>query len=1770
MAAQDAELKLKVSLDLAFFRQQLAGLGQAAAGYNIPIQIKFNRQSVQDELNALGTNIKRRSYTLNVNTNLKAEIDNARKLANALDELSRSRQKMQGAVGRQLGLGVLGGRPTEGGIGSKDVEKLYRAAAKAGILAFDKEVSRTKASMVAALEAVGIDSVAGLLNGLNSQDGKIRAAAEYIGESLIKTVKSKLGIASPSREFKKIGENIGEGLQQGMLSSIDKAFDAAERLMTARMRVLDTIARGMFRLAGIDPAAIKAEAAQRRALPGVNFPATLPQRSISIGPSGTGRALPPGPTPSALPGTAFGAQKYLPTALGEELKQILRGAAFAFVDSLKQQTRSVRLGLAASQQPLLGPGRVAGLLPSAVGRAPNLYSTGAIGGETREEMLARREREARMRSALRGLDVMQEGGVSGRTPAPYSQAYRSARPLSAIVPYSAGGALVPQSSTTGRGGVPPVPPSRGGGAGGMGGFGRALGGLNLPGAGSIRELGDEFGYATKQVLLFGQAYKLLAFLQNLPQQVADAVSQLQSFRNTLLSITGSAEKAADANELILAVVEKYNVPLEAARNGFNKLFASMAPAGFAAGEIQNLFLGISKASATFGLSADKVDRVNYAFAQMASKGQVMSEELKGQLGDVLPGAMAIFAKAAGFEGPDAITKFGKALEDGVYKGNEMRKLLRNVGIEMNKEFGPGAEGAAKTFQGAINRLQNAFTGLYESLEPAAIGVLNSVMMPLADTLRNLTNGINAYFTGQQASTPAAQEFTNVLKTLVPALTGIGSNLQIVFQRLEVLGKVFGSVALAVSQLLALPLVGQLAATYAQVLILTTAFNALAGSGIAAATLAAVRFIGQGVVFAQVMLGLRVATQQTTVAMMQFGTTAQTVMIRSVVGVALVAISALISRIVELRGQLAAVSGDAKSMEDLAKTSARLGDVGGTKEAVGNIRDRLDTYRSLRKEIQSVQDAAFAAFQSDPLKRAPEYLKVSTAFGNKAKEIGLIQAGQLKRTAGGYKLHIDLLKQTTSLIDKQVESLSPIAGRGSTYIDQAIAKQKQLQQGFAGADGGALDDKALRAQERAAEDARKLADVKAKYEADVAKKSNLQALELDEMAFEHWKQLQDEKYNILIAGENSWFSQAIKFQKDLQDVEIRRIEAVRKAREATAKAEIEAGAKSYVAGAGGGTGSGAMFGSTGHVFNAPGWVHGHFQNMDRKALVSDTVDVVIKLLSQGVSPELGSGAKFSSGMSREQLTSLVRQGVASHKAYASGVGAVDVFVPKGTKVPASLSGVEDLKGAAGVTGMLPGGTQLMHLDPSSIGGASTEAGMPASRQRAELKKDYNAALAAQDALNRKEQENLIIQYSNAEARARIAAIIKQQVAEIAPVEEQKLENTLIKEKIGLISSGASGKALETEVKIMEATEKATLNIGLAKSQIEENTRLAQKQGWTNEQLTEENQKQLDYITQQEKALAQYIPLLRERLSLEQQTAEADLQGQIRLAKPLGGAGLAAGFIGESANKYQEMLNMGASPDRAKAFAELQNQLTLLESRNEAVRNSVLGIGTAFGEAMTTGVASVVTGSASAAEVFKSFLKSILEALAQAATQMIATYIAIGIAKIFAGLGGGGGGGNPAGSGGGISNMDWGSINAYSAGLANGGIATGGFKAFANGGTVTGPTLGLIGEGGESEFIIPSSKMATAMKRYNNGARGAGIIPAGQDASNGGGALDGMGAEPARIDVKFTVQRINSVDYVTADQFQQGMLKAAQQGAAQGEQRTLKRLRNSQSVRSKVGI
>ena len=124
-------------------------------------------------------------------------------------------------------------------------------------------------------------------------------------------------------------------------------------------------------------------------------------------------------------------------------------------------------------------------------------------------------------------------------------------------------------------------------------------------------------------------------------------------------------------------------------------------------------------------------------------------------------------------------------------------------------------------------------------------------------------------------------------------------------------------------------------------------------------------------------------------------------------------------------------------------------------------------------------------------------------------------------------------------------------------------------------------------------------------------------------------------------------------------------------------------------------------------------------------------------------------------------------------------------------------------------------------------------------------------------------------------------------------------------------------------------------------------------------------------------------------------------------------------------------------------------------------------------------------------------------------------------------------------------------------ASGTYWQGGFQAFAKGGIVTKPTLGLIGEGGENEFIIPESKAAGFAASYLAGARGSSAIPSG-----GGGGSSGGGATPTISIQTGPVMQMNGQNYVTT----QDLSRAVQSGV----QQTLNMMRNDRGTRRAVGL
>ena len=133
-------------------------------------------------------------------------------------------------------------------------------------------------------------------------------------------------------------------------------------------------------------------------------------------------------------------------------------------------------------------------------------------------------------------------------------------------------------------------------------------------------------------------------------------------------------------------------------------------------------------------------------------------------------------------------------------------------------------------------------------------------------------------------------------------------------------------------------------------------------------------------------------------------------------------------------------------------------------------------------------------------------------------------------------------------------------------------------------------------------------------------------------------------------------------------------------------------------------------------------------------------------------------------------------------------------------------------------------------------------------------------------------------------------------------------------------------------------------------------------------------------------------------------------------------------------------------------------------------------------------------------------------------------------------------------------------------AEGAYWPGGFKAFANGGMVSQPTLGLVGEGGEPEYIIPASKMNEAMARYASGQRGSSVIPNAATSEAGSYSAGTSSINPVVNVTTGPVMNMNNSNYVSQADFLAGLQVASRQGA----QMALATLQGNNSMRRSVGI
>jgi tape measure domain-containing protein len=156
------------------------------------------------------------------------------------------------------------------------------------------------------------------------------------------------------------------------------------------------------------------------------------------------------------------------------------------------------------------------------------------------------------------------------------------------------------------------------------------------------------------------------------EMVSGAVA-LERAEVALRNATQGFQKFDDAQKFLMDTSQKLGLVYTDQVKGYAQLTASAKIAGVTLEDTQTIFLGIAEAATAMQLSQDDAYGSMRAVVQMMSKGKVQAEELRGQLGERLPGAAQLAAKALGVT--DA--ELSKLLETGKIYAKDFLPLFQN-------------------------------------------------------------------------------------------------------------------------------------------------------------------------------------------------------------------------------------------------------------------------------------------------------------------------------------------------------------------------------------------------------------------------------------------------------------------------------------------------------------------------------------------------------------------------------------------------------------------------------------------------------------------------------------------------------------------------------------------------------------------------------------------------------------------------------------------------------------------------------------------------------------------------------------------------------------------------------------------------------------------------------------------------------------------------------------------------------------------------------------
>ncbi|MEK9421139.1 tape measure protein [Escherichia coli] len=246
---------------------------------------------------------------------------------------------------------------------------------------------------------------------------------------------------------------------------------------------------------------------------------------------------------------------------------------------------------------------------------------------------------------------------------------------------------------------------------------------------SINNTNDAFNnLASNAIKLSGAFYSVMGAL-NAYKAIMNAGLKRDSAQRAAKFVLG--DKASEAETFIRGLADKTGLNISEGLSSYAK-FAAGAQGSMSQEQTQELFGNATAMSRLMGLSNDELNGILKAFEQMASKGKIQAEELRGQLGDRMAGAFKLFAEALGM----TATELDKAMKDGkILSSDTLPKVAKQMGLMIDKAGG-WAE-VAKSTQTALGKLANNWDDTMVKIFSGSQDELNGFLSSLSNLLSEM-------------------------------------------------------------------------------------------------------------------------------------------------------------------------------------------------------------------------------------------------------------------------------------------------------------------------------------------------------------------------------------------------------------------------------------------------------------------------------------------------------------------------------------------------------------------------------------------------------------------------------------------------------------------------------------------------------------------------------------------------------------------------------------------------------------------------------------------------------------------------------------------------------------------------------------------------------------------------------------------------------------------------------------------------------------------------